>query len=233
MSSSNANSYLAALVKGARDRATLTQKDLASAMGYSREWIQKIEAGTNIPGVKVLAALADALQLSPWETRYLHLLGGRTVLEAGTPPKDIDAYLESLMPHPAAWVTPGWTVVGSNRKFLNLFPGVWMANNFIHWHYHSVRSRKVIANWEQSSEWCVGWLRYNLAANPDHPAITRIIDSLMPITVFREQWDQPIPTDPETRPWIINNEGAEMTFDMRTWHSPQASGSLLLGVVLN
>lgn len=73
---SDAN-LLGSLVKGARERAGLTQRELADQMTYSEAWIQKIERGASAPGVKVLAALASVLQLSPWETRYLHLLGGR------------------------------------------------------------------------------------------------------------------------------------------------------------
>lgn len=227
--------YLGLLVKGARDRAGLTQRELADRMTYSEAWVQKIERGASMPGVKVLAALASALELSSWETRYLHLLGGRTLHDTGAPPPNIASYLDSLMPHPAAWINPGWTIVESNRQFQKLFPGVWMARNFIHWHYHSVKSRKVIANWEQSSEWCVGWLKYSLAATPDDVALNRIISSLMPITIFQEQWERPIPTDPDTRPWVINNNngGNALTLDMRTWHNPQSSGSLLLGVGLN
>lgn len=227
---SDAN-YLAALVKGVRERAGMTQRGLADAMGYSEALIQKIELGTRMPGLKVLAALAGVLELSSWESRYLHLLGGRTMQDSGTPPPNIEGYLESLMPHPAAWITPGWTIVHANSKFEHLFPGLWMTPNFIHWHYHSVKSRKVIENWEQTSEWCVGWLRWSLAANPDDPALKRIVNSLMPISVFQQQWQQPIPIDPDTRAWVINDSvGAVQILDMRTWHNPQSSGSLLLGV---
>ncbi|MUM15547.1 helix-turn-helix domain-containing protein [Mycobacterium sp. CBMA271] len=230
---SNAN-LLGSLVKAARERAGLTQLALASVTGYSEAWVQKIEAGTRVPGVKVLAALASALELSPWETQYLHRLGGRAMVDTATLPTNVEVYLASLMPHAAAWITPGWTIVGSNEKFQQYFPGVWMAPNFIHWHYHSVRSRNVIPNWEQSSQWCIGRLKWSLAASPDHPDLKRIVNSLMPITVFQEQWKQPIPTDPETRPWVLNDvDGTVRTLDMRAWHTPQSSGSLLLGVGLS
>ena len=45
----------------ARHRAGLTQRDLATAVGCTREAISMLERGKNLPGIAVLATLAARL----------------------------------------------------------------------------------------------------------------------------------------------------------------------------
>ena len=63
-------------VKAARARAGLSAAELGERINRSVAGIYTIERG-EIPPVSVLAALADALNLSVWDGRYFYGLAGR------------------------------------------------------------------------------------------------------------------------------------------------------------
>lgn len=222
-------------MRAVRDRAQMSQRQLAQRTGYTVGQIQHFEAGRRTATGNGLDSLTRALNLSSWEIQYLYALGGRVSAES-TGVVDIASYLQAIEPHPAAWMDAGWTVQESNEAFRRLFPGLWMTPNLVHWHYHSVKARDVIQNWNETSEWCVGLLRFGIAAAPKDPGLQEVISSLMPIRAFRTQWDaQIIPVDPATRPWILRDlESRELlTVDMRAWHTRSTSGMLLFGAVID
>ncbi|WP_234715426.1 hypothetical protein [Mycobacteroides immunogenum] len=152
------------------------------------------------------------------------------------PMPDIRRYIQAVNPHPAAWMSAGWTVEEANDEFMRLFKGVWITPNLVHWHYHSTKALDVIQNWDETSEWCVGLLRFGLAAAPSDLGLQSVVRSLMPIKVFKRQWDsQIIPIDPATRPWVLRDLDTEdiVTVDMRAWRSSMHDGVLLFGAVID
>ena len=51
-----------------RKEKKLTQADLGRLTGVSQQQIAKYEAGQSVPSKKVIAKLAQALELTPYET---------------------------------------------------------------------------------------------------------------------------------------------------------------------
>ncbi len=198
------------------------------------EWMRQVEANSHTPPATALTAIAQALRLSSWETHYLYALGGKMTAETAMPISDIRRYLQAVNPHPAAWMSAAWTVEEANDEFMRLFKGVWITPNLVHWHYHSTKALDVIQNWDETSEWCVGLLRFGLAAAPTDLGLQSVVRSLMPIKVFKRQWDSLIiPIDPATRPWVLRDlDTADIvTVDMRAWRSSMHDGVLLFGAV--
>lgn len=231
-----ASNSLGEFIKHARERAGLTQQSLANATEFSIRWVQNLEAGM-VPSERGIIIVAKTLELSQWETDYLHLLAHKappTVIAAEIPP-DLPIYLEAMSPNPAAYLDAAWAVVHMNSEFERLFQGLWFAPNFIYWHYVGRMTLDIVENWETTSSWVVSWLRYNIAAFPDNPAIVEIRDRLMPVKVFAEEWNKHIiPADPAELPWIIHDleTGNVLTLDMRVWRpSGRNTGTLILGAI--
>ncbi len=55
-------------MREARKERGYTQSALATQVGVSQQQIAKYEAGTSVPPKKVIAKLAQALELTPYET---------------------------------------------------------------------------------------------------------------------------------------------------------------------
>ncbi|QQG99549.1 helix-turn-helix domain-containing protein [Mycobacteroides chelonae] len=64
-------------VRAARGRAQMSQRQLASLIGYSVGWIQHIERGRRRVPVDALPILVSALGLNPLEADYLWSLTSR------------------------------------------------------------------------------------------------------------------------------------------------------------
>jgi len=205
-------------------------------MGYSPAWLYRIEQGRVVPSAKVLRALAVSLDLDQWETRYLFALGRRVPEhEAELSHAPGQGYLDALHPNVAAWLNSAWVVQRVNAEFDRLMHGWWICPVLIYWHYGTIDAQTVIVNWEQTSQWCVGWLRFGLAAG--HEGTARIVELLMAIKVFRAHWEsQVIPVDPATKPWVVRDfdNNCDVTLDMRAWRpAGQEAGVLLLGAVVD
>ncbi|OHU47419.1 hypothetical protein BKG82_27830 [Mycobacteroides chelonae] len=233
-----ASNSLGEFVKAARDRAGYTQQSLADAtLGQiSIRWVQNIEKGT-LPSERVLGILATTLHLSQWETEYLYLLARRAAPPANAPepPAEMPLYLEAMSPNPAAYLDAAWKVEHTNNEFTRLFQGLRFTPNFVYWHYVGRRTLDIVENWETTSSWVVSQLRYSMAADPDNPAVTEIVDRLMPVDLFAQEWGKHIiPADPAELPWIVHDldTGAVITLDMRLWRpAGRNTGTLILGAI--
>lgn len=231
-----ANNSLGEFIKKARERAEYTQQGLAIATEFSLRWIQNVEANT-MPSERGLGILATTLRLSPWETDYLYLLARRAAPSVGAPepPADMPLYLEAVSPNPAAYLDAAWKVEHANSEFERLFQCLWFTPNFAYWHYVGRNTLDIVENWETTSSWVVSQLRYSMAADPDNPAVTEIVDRLMPVKLFAHEWDKHIiPDNPAELPWIVHDldTGAVITLDMRLWRpAGRNTGTLLLGAI--
>lgn len=220
---------LGEFVRAARQRAGMSIAELAEKTTYSVTYLYGIEQGRKIPTVKVLTVLAHAFSLTAWEERYLLALCGRITPPGDVNSKDIQGYLDALSPHPAAVIDTEWTVQAWNSSFEQVFRGIHIMPNLLHWHYSSAASRITLLNWQETSDWCIGHFRMELAIG--RARLAPMIEALRMMPGFRAQWDaQVIPINPSTRWWTIRDreDGHERTFDMQVWRG--AEGALLLGV---
>ncbi len=213
----------------------MSQRRLASLTGYTVAQIQHFESGRRRLSSDSAELIAQHLHMTPRETQYFHALGGWVHAKSALP-AGIAEYLQGIEPHPAAWMNAAWKVEEQNGAFQRLFPLGGTNLNLIHWHYHSPLAREIIQNWEETSSWCVGLLRFSIAITPDDPGLCALLDSLMLLKEFRSQWDaQIIPVDPATRPWILRDteNGDVISVNLRAWHTRSNAGMLLLGVVVD
>lgn len=231
-----ARNSLGEFIKTARERAEYTQQSLADAGQISIRWVQNIEK-SKMPSERVLGILATTLHLSQWETDYLYLLARRAAppATAQEPPADMSLYLEAVSPNPAAYLDAAWKVEHANSEFERLFKDLWFTPNFAYWHYVGRNTLDIVENWETTSSWVVSQLRYSMAADPDNPAVTEIVDRLTPVKLFVREWEKHIiPTNPAELPWIVHDldTGAVITLDMRLWRpAGRNTGTLLLGAI--
>jgi hypothetical protein len=105
------------------------------------------------------------------------------------------------------------------------------------WHYLSPEARDVIIDWEETSDWCIGWLRMDAAQHPNDAARQAVLTSLMAIQDFRSRWDAlVIPPDPNTGRWLIRDveNSCDVTLDMRVWlPAHPEDGILLMGAIIS
>lgn len=221
-------------LRAVRDRAQMSQRRLASLTGYTVAQIQHYESGRRRLSSDSAELIAQHLRMTPRETQYFHALGGWVHAKSALP-AGIAEYLRGIEPHPAAWMDAAWKVEEHNEAFHRLLPLSNGHPNLIHWHYHSPAAREIIQNWDETSQWCVGLLRFSIAITPEDPGLRELLDSLMSLEEFRIQWaSQIIPIDPATRPWVLRDvqNGDVVTVNLRAWHTRSNAGMLLLGVVI-
>ncbi|WP_165590336.1 MULTISPECIES: helix-turn-helix transcriptional regulator [unclassified Mycobacteroides] len=222
-------------LRAVRDRAQMSQRRLASLTGYTVAQIQHYESGRRRLSSDSAELIARQLNMTPRETQYFHALGGWVHAKSALP-AGIAEYLRGIEPHPAAWMDAAWKVEEHNEAFHRLLPLSNGHPNLIHWHYHSPAAREIIQNWDETSQWCVGLLRFSIAITPEDPGLRELLDSLMSLAEFRTQWaSQIIPIDPATRPWVLRDveNGDVVTVNLRAWHTRSNAGMLLLGVVID
>lgn len=213
----------------------MSQRRLASLTGYAAAQIQHFESGRRRLSSSSVELIAQHLEMTPREIQYFHALGGWVYAKSDLP-AGIAEYLQAIEPHPAAWMDAGWKAEEQNQAFHQLLPLSEANPNLIHWHYHSPVAREIIQNWDETSQWCVGLLRFSIAITPDDPGLRELLNSLMSLEKFRTQWGaQIIPVDPATRPWVLRDieNGDVVTVNLRAWHTRSNAGMLLLGVVID
>ncbi|BAX98907.1 transcriptional regulator [Mycobacteroides stephanolepidis] len=229
-----AGNDLGSFLRAARARSGITRRQLGARAGYSESWIRQVETNTHHPPETALTPIAQALGLSSWETHYLFALGGKMAGTAGLEIPDVSDYLEALNPHPAAYLSAGWTVQHANSEFERLFKGLWISPNFVNWHYVGRRTPDILLDYQSSSDWLISWLKFNLALTPEDPDLTYVLHKMAPINDFARHWERnTIPADPASRPWLVRDLDNEsvLRVNMRVWRAGQSSDLMLLGVI--
>ncbi len=116
-------------VGGNRRTPGLRREEIALLAGVSHTWYTWLEQGRDIrPSRQVVDALARTLRMTPAEHEYvLRLTGHGGAVPAGVAegmPAHVQRLLDALGPSPAYAITAGWTIVGWNRAYQRLYPGV-------------------------------------------------------------------------------------------------------------
>jgi transcriptional regulator with XRE-family HTH domain len=114
---------------GNRRTPGLRREEVALLAGVSHTWYTWLEQGRDIrPSRQVVDALARTLRLTPAEHEYvLRLSGHGGTPAAGTAdamPAHLQRLLDALGTSPAYAITAGWSIVGWNRAYEQLYPGV-------------------------------------------------------------------------------------------------------------
>lgn len=152
----------------------LRRSELATLAGISVEYLTRLEQGRDTnPSVQVLAALCDALRLTPAERTHVRFLwklgGGGEVLCAATQPPAQDvrstvrALLASLEPSPAVLLNRLSDVVAYTQGYENLAGPLGVLDspspNLLRYVLTDHRSHDAFPDWERRADHAVDRLR--------------------------------------------------------------------------
>lgn len=112
---------------GRRRTPGLRREEVAMLANIGVTWYTWLEQGRKVnPSAASMAAIADALQCTPAETRYLFILAGLQPSEMPVASKyeEVSAasrrILDTLMPLPASIVMPNFDIQGYNANYCRL-----------------------------------------------------------------------------------------------------------------
>ncbi|MFD2091376.1 helix-turn-helix transcriptional regulator [Blastococcus deserti] len=114
---------------GARRTPGLRREEVALLSGVSHTWYTWLEQGRDIrPSRQVIDALARTLRMSPAEHEYVRRLAGHGSSAPADATEGLPAHVQRLIdalgPSPAYAITGTWSIVGWNRAYERLYPGV-------------------------------------------------------------------------------------------------------------
>ena len=177
------------LPEGSRRRtAGLRREEVAQLAGVSATYYTFLEQGRDVrPSRQVVAALADALRLSPAERAHLFQLAGVTPADgdqaqAEIVPDVVGAMVSRLDPYPAYLKGRRWDVLAANRAARALFAD-WPARapgdrNQIWWMFTDPAARKIYLDWEKEAADMLGRFRTAAARRLDDPDFAELTERL-------------------------------------------------------
>ncbi|MFE5036947.1 helix-turn-helix domain-containing protein [Streptomyces sp. NPDC056683] len=189
---------------GRRRTPGLRREELAALAGLSVEYLERLEQGRDTnPSHAVLAALAEALQLSDSERQHLATLAmKRHSAELLPPPRPVSddtrpmvrTLLDHLEPMPASVFGPICNIVAWNSTWEALVRPLGVLDeespNLIRYHFLNPRAREIFtqSDWAAKADELVGWLR---AAQPDWGSADEfhaLVDGLGLVPEFTSRW---------------------------------------------
>ncbi len=202
---------------GRRRTPGLRREEVAILASISPSWYTYLEQGRDIrPSEAVLDSLADVLDLSPAERRYLHLLalGGAPHRDQPVTPEAVDAVrllLDALGPLPAYATDQRGDVLACNaacREWLVDFDALPAElRNSLLWPMLDPRAKERFVDWESELRDLLGRFRAAMANDPEDPRIQQLIGFL------RQAPD-------EVRHWWDQHEVSDLTFRTRVLRHP-------------
>ncbi|RBY86602.1 XRE family transcriptional regulator [Blastococcus sp. TF02A-30] len=118
---------------GPRRTPGLRREEVALLSGVSHTWYTWLEQGRDIrPSRQVVDALARTLHMTPAEHEYLKDLAaphhsqarGGALQRGRSMPAHLQRLVDALGSSPAYVITGSWAIVGWNRAYERLYPGV-------------------------------------------------------------------------------------------------------------
>ncbi|MFB7630894.1 helix-turn-helix domain-containing protein [Streptomyces sp. NPDC056149] len=191
---------------GIRRTPGLRREELATLAGVSVDYYTRLERGRETrPSPAVIAALGQALRLSPEALHRLHELAALAAGQAPPPPADpggsrtvrasVRALLETLRPHPACVVGRTNDLLAANRPGLRLFPGItdWPPErrNLTRYLFLHPMSRRLYPDWEEMAGHSAAHLRAMAGADPDMPELAQLVGELVVKSPeFARRWER-------------------------------------------
>ncbi|MFF4442578.1 helix-turn-helix domain-containing protein [Streptomyces sp. NPDC001621] len=189
---------------GRRRTSGLRREELAALAGVSVEYLERLERGRDTnPSHAVLAALAEALQLSDSEKQHLATLAMKRHSAALLPPPrpvsddtrpTVRTLLDHLDPTPASVFGPICNLVAWNSAWEAMVRPLGLLDekspNLIRYHFLNPMARRIFAQsgWADKADELVGWLR---SAQPDWGSADEfraLVDDLSVVPEFASRW---------------------------------------------
>ncbi|WP_093662683.1 helix-turn-helix transcriptional regulator [Streptomyces wuyuanensis] len=189
---------------GRRRVPGLRRAELAMLAGLSMEYLERLEQGRDTnPSVAVLAALAQALQMSDDDKRHLALLAMKRHTSAlfpsprpvnDVPRPTLPVLLDLLDPTPACLLGPICNIVAWNASWERLGRplGALDSNppNLLRNHFLTSASRRVFTgdDWAAEADELVGFLRSGQPYWGDDDDFRALVDELSAAPEFVTRW---------------------------------------------
>lgn len=193
---------------GRRRVKGLRREEVAVLANVGSSWYTWLEQGRDVqPSVEVLAAIADALQLSGGERRHLFLLGGHPGEEEPSSWEktsgQLQELLDNLAPHPAVVMNPWFEPLAYNAPFRFMIDDVEALppadRNCAYLHFTHPDWIAGHSDHEQECAAIVARLRAYYGESVTDPAWEPLLRRLREESpLFMRLWDQAdVATDPE------------------------------------
>lgn len=176
----------------------LRREEVALLAGVSHTWYTWLEQGREIrPSVQVMDALARTLQLTAAEREYVLRLSGNdpvpTVEALETMPAHLQRLMDALDPSPAYAITSTWSIVGWNRAYEHLYPGVAGLpagdRNLLWVVFTDPAVRRLLGDWPTDSRRFLTQFRAEVGPRLADPQVVDLVTRLQEASpAFREGW---------------------------------------------
>jgi transcriptional regulator with XRE-family HTH domain len=176
----------------------LRREEVALLAGVSHTWYTWLEQGRDIrPSRQVVDALARTLQLSAAEREYVLRLSGNdpvTTVEAlDAMPEHLQGLMDALGSSPAYAITSSWSIVGWNRAYERLYPGVAELapgdRNLLWVVFTDPAVRELLGDWDADSRRFLTQFRAEVGPRLADPAVVDLVTRLQAASpAFREGW---------------------------------------------
>jgi transcriptional regulator with XRE-family HTH domain len=177
----------------------LRREEVALLAGVGTTWYTWLEQGRDVSASpEVLAALAEALRLSPVEREHLFVLAGKAAPRPrNSGPERVDEPLRrmvtSLRGHAALVVGRRWDVLCWNESAAALFGDYGKlegdARNLMHMLFANAAHRQLLVDWDKLAPISLAMFRADNARYAGDPDFDRLIATLMAASPeFRMWW---------------------------------------------
>ncbi|SFL50343.1 helix-turn-helix transcriptional regulator [Geodermatophilus ruber] len=183
---------------GPRRQPGLRREEVALLSGVSHTWYTWLEQGRDIrPSRRVVDALARTLRMSAAEHEYVLRLTGHGVPFPATPgpelPTHVQRLLDALVPSPAYAITASWSIVGWNRAYGRLYPGVAEVapadRNLLWLVFTDPAVRALLGDWSADSRRFLTQFRADVGARLQDPEVVDLLARLEAASEhFRTGW---------------------------------------------
>lgn len=233
------------LLKAWRQERGMTQLALSLESGVSQRHISFVESGRSNPSQKLLAVLADTLDLPFRERNVLFEAAGfagiyteQSIRDAAMQPvrEALQMQLDHHEPYPALVVDRHWNVQILNQSMLRLFAQVedpaalWAATN-INGQQNLMRLtllpdglRQYCQNWDELAPQLLQRLRREVKLT-NSPVMQQLLDELQEDASLSDYWHQPIVNISPQPVYAMTLEFGDMTVSLfsmiSTFGTPQ------------
>jgi PAS domain-containing protein len=176
----------------------LRREEVALLAGVSHTWYTWLEQGRDIrPSRQVMDALGRTLHLSAAEREYVLRLSGNDPTAAVEALDAMPAHLQGLMDalgsSPAYAITSSWSIVGWNRAYERLYPGVADLapgdRNLLWVVFTDPAVRELLGDWGADSRRFLTQFRAEVGPRLADPAVVDLVTRLQAASpAFREGW---------------------------------------------
>jgi transcriptional regulator with XRE-family HTH domain len=183
---------------GNRRTPGLRREEVALLAGVSHTWYTWLEQSRDIrPSRQVIDALARTLLLSPAEHEYVLRLSGHSGApldgDADAMPAHVQRLLDALGASPAYAITASWAIVGWNRAYERLYPGVAQVpaadRNLLWLVFADPAVRELLGDWAGDSRRFLTQFRAEVGPRLADREVVDLVERLQAAsTSFREGW---------------------------------------------